>query len=248
MPLAALRNSNSTARVLQAYLLGQVPLDDALALQRRLVYDAGGDRSTAFLLLCEHPPAVTIGRSGSFAHLRVEPETLRTRRWDVRRVNRGGGCLLHVPGQLVGYVILALDAFALNVQQYLDQLHALLADVLSGLEVPVDLRAGQSGVWCGARRVAHVGVAVRDWVSSFGFAINVQPDLAVFREVHCDGEPQPMTSVQRERRLPVRPATIRQRLVEAFSAAFAFDRVALFHSHPSLSAQAPSHAVPSGSR
>src|SRR5947209_12866227 len=160
MSLAAPRNPNTAPRVLQAYLLGRVPFGDVLALQRRLVYEVGGDRSTGILLLCEHPPAVTIGRAGSLGHIRCEPAELRSRRWELLRVNRGSGCLLHAPGQLVGYSLLALDALGLNLQQYLARLHGLLRDVLRGLEVPAELGPGQGGVWAGDRRVAHVGVAV----------------------------------------------------------------------------------------
>jgi lipoate-protein ligase B len=166
----------------------------------------------------------------------------------VHRVNRGGGCVLHAPGQLVGYSVLALDALSLNVQQYLDRLHALLQQVFVDLDVPAEIRPGHSGLWVGQRRLAHVGVAVRDWVSSFGFAVNVQPDLALFQKVQCDGDTRPMTSITRERRLPIRPATVRQRLLEGFASALAFDRVSLFHAHPTLNAKAATHAVTSASR
>jgi lipoyl(octanoyl) transferase len=237
-----------TPRVLQAYLLGRVDFDAALVLQRRLVYEVGGERSTGFLLLCEHPTGIAIGREGSLGHILLEPEELVGRRWPLRRVNRGGGCLLHAPGQIAGYSILALDRAHLNVRQYLDQLQALLCEVLAGLDVPATLRPGQAGVWVGDRRIAHVGVAVRDWVSYFGFALNVHPNLEYFRRIQCDGDRRPMTSIQRERRLPIRPATVRQRLLGAYAAAFGFERVAVFHHHPSLSPKAPAYAVASGSR
>src|SRR5581483_11812554 len=84
---------------LQAYLLGSVDFDAALRLQRRCHFDVTGDRTQAFVLACEHPPLITVGRHGSRAHIRFEPQDLQTRHWDVRWVNRGGGCLLHLPGQ-----------------------------------------------------------------------------------------------------------------------------------------------------
>src|SRR5260370_23989127 len=76
---------------LQVYLLGPVDFEAALALQRLLVYQVAGDRSCAALLLCEHPPLITVGREGSRAHVLCEAEELRARRWPVRWVNRGGG-------------------------------------------------------------------------------------------------------------------------------------------------------------
>src|SRR5262245_61745678 len=84
--------------VLQVYLLGAVDFEAALSLQRRLVYEVTGDRACAALVLCEHPPLITVGRQGSHAHILCGPEELRSRRWRIRWVNRGGGCLLHLPG------------------------------------------------------------------------------------------------------------------------------------------------------
>src|SRR5712692_5787675 len=98
-----------TDSVLQVYLLGSVDFEAALALQRLLAYRVAGDRSNAALLICEHPPLITVGRHGSRAHILCEPEELRARRWRVRWVNRGGGSILHVPGQLAIYPVLSLD-------------------------------------------------------------------------------------------------------------------------------------------
>ena len=97
------------------------------------------------------------------------------------------------------------------------------------------------------RRVAHVGVAVRDGVSSFGLVVNVNPDLAPFRDVRCDGDPLPMTSLQRESPLRVRVTGVRQRLVELIAARFGFDRVSVFHNHPAALPRPTRHAIPHGS-
>src|SRR6516165_4470029 len=110
----------------QVYLLGTVDFETALALQRRLVYEVAGDRARAALVLCEHPPLITVGRQGSRAHLLCDPDELRARQWSVRWVNRGGGCLLHAPGQLAIYPVLALDRLRLSIPDYLDRLHAAL--------------------------------------------------------------------------------------------------------------------------
>src|SRR5205823_4765765 len=93
-------NAGPTPTVLNAYLLGTVPFEMALRLQRHLVYRVSGDRGQGCVVLCEHPPLLTVGRQGNLAGLRCDPEELRRRGWAVRWVNRGGGCLLHAPGQL----------------------------------------------------------------------------------------------------------------------------------------------------
>jgi lipoyl(octanoyl) transferase len=234
---------------LEVYLLGTVEFEELLRLQRRLVYEVSGDRSRGVLILCEHPPLISVGREGSREHIWYEPETLAARGWPVRWVNRGGGCLLHLPGQLAVYSVVSLNRHGLVLQGYLDRLHAALIDVLSGLNVPAGTRSGRAGVWCNGRLIAHVGVAVREWVAYFGAAVNVHPDLEPFRRVQCagPGEP-PMTSITREQREPVRDAAVRQRLVEAFGKHFGFPRTSLFHHHPALTRPAASDAVPTRSR
>jgi lipoyl(octanoyl) transferase len=232
------------ADALQVYLLGSVDFEAALAFQRRLVYQVSGDRRGAALILCEHPPLITVGRQGSRAHLLCEPEELRARRWRVRWVNRGGGCLLHLPGQLAVYPVLALDRLGLGLQEYLDRLQAVVVATLDDFSVRGETRPGQPGVWVGDRLIAGLGVAVRDWVAYYGLALNVHPDLEPFRRVRCGGpDAEPMTSLERERRGPLRPSLVRQRLLEHFAARFGFARTALFFDHPSLSRRAPSDAL-----
>src|SRR5207249_1220258 len=157
------------------------------------------------------------------------------REWPVRWVNRGGGCLLHLPGQLAVYPILPLDRMGLDLQGYLDRLHGVLLDVITNMEVPAEVRPGRAGVWANGRLLAHVGVAVREWVTYFGAAVNVHPDLEPFRGVQVGGAGEPpMTSLAREQRERVRDAAVRQRVVETFARRFGFVRTSLFHSHPAL--------------
>jgi lipoyl(octanoyl) transferase len=235
--------SNGDA-VLQVYLLGPVDFEAALALQRLLVYQVAGDRSNAFLLLCEHPPLITVGREGSRSHVLCEPDELRARRWPVRWVNRGGGCLLHLPGQLAVYPILALDRLGLGVHAYLERLQEVFVAVLDDFSVRGKSRPGKAGVWVGSRPVAGLGVAVRDWVAYYGAAFNVNPDLSPFRRVHCVGAGEaPMTSLERERHGRLRPSHVRERLLEHFAARFGFTRTSLFSNHPALIRKPPADAL-----
>src|SRR5258708_25372800 len=104
---------------LQVYLLGVVEFESALVLQRRLAYQVAGERDGAMLLLCEHPPLITVGRQGSRAHILCEPEELRAREWRVRWVNPGGGCGPPPPRPLPRYPILPLDPPAPRARPYL---------------------------------------------------------------------------------------------------------------------------------
>lgn len=217
---------------LQAYLLGSLDFDAALRLQRRLHYDVAGDRDRAVLLLCEHPPLLTVGRQGSRAHLRLDTTE---RALPLRWVNRGGGCILHMPGQLALYPILPLDRLHLSIPEYLGKLGEMIAGLLHDFSIRGAIQAVTGAVLIGNRPIAATGVAVRDWVSYYGAYLNVQPDLDPYRLVTCTaGQREPMTSLERERRGPVRPALVRERLLEHFARCFGFQNVVLFTDHPAL--------------
>jgi lipoyl(octanoyl) transferase len=222
-------------RVLRVHLLGRIPFEDALLLQRSLVYQVAGDRSQAALVLCEHPPMVTVGRDGSPADLRGPYEPFETRGWPVRWVNRGGGCVLFQPGQVVGYAVVALDALALGIDGYRTRLQNMLCATLADFTIHAESRPDAPGVFVGDRLIAAIGIAVRDWVASYGFTLNIDPDLTAFRSVRNssigDGL---MTSIERERRGPLRAARVRERIVELFATEFGFDRTSLFFDHPLL--------------
>jgi lipoyl(octanoyl) transferase len=251
-----MRNSPEMAwaePALQVYLLGTLGFEAAHALQQRLVYQVAGDRRTAALVMCEHPPLITVGRHGSRSQILCEADELRTRRWPIRWVNRGGGCLLHLPGQLAVYPILPLDQLGLGVQAYLDRLHEVVIALLDDFSIRGETRPGMAGVWVGDRPIAGIGVAVRDWVTYYGAVLNVDPDLQPFRRIRftCGGrletdltckEPA-MTSLARERHGPLRPALVRERLLEHFAARFGFVRIALLSDHPSLCRRAPADAL-----
>ncbi len=236
-----------TGPVLQAYVLGAMEFDAALAFQRRLAFEIAGDRRRAALLVCEHHrPLITVGRHGSRTHILCEPAELRARQWQVRWVNRGGGCLLHLPGQLAVYPVLALEQFGLGLQAYLERLQQVIIDVVDEFGVHAEMRSSQTGVWVGARMLAGVGVAVRDWVTYYGANFNINPALDVFRLVRTGGpDDGPMTSLERERRGPLRPSLPRERLLEHFATRFGFGRVTFFSDHPTLHRKASSDAFAS---
>lgn len=221
--------------VLHAYLLGQLDYEDGLRLQRHLRQQVADEPDRAALVLCEHTPSISVGRQGSHSHILLDEEQLHARRWPVRWVGRGGGCFLHLPGQLAVYPILSLRRLGLGVQDYLARLHAALIDVLADFNVTGRTRPGQAGVWVGHRQIAGVGVAVRDWVSWHGAILNVTPDLLPFRHVRngaaSDG---PMTSLARERHGSPRMAHVRQSLVEHVQQRFELARTSIFFTHPTV--------------
>jgi lipoyl(octanoyl) transferase len=220
---------------LQVYLLGCVDFETLQRLQRRLHFDITGDRRHAALIVCEHPPLITVGRRGSRSHIRLEADELRLRGWPIRWVNRGGGCVLHLPGQLAMYPILPLDRLHGGIADYLHKLNDAIRDLLADFSIHGAIRADDEGVWVGSRLLAALGVSVCDWVTGYGAYVNIHPALDLFdcvtTSVHGS---EPMTSLERERRGSVRPSLVRERLIEHFQRRFGFARIALFSDHPLL--------------
>jgi lipoyl(octanoyl) transferase len=219
---------------LQAYLLGQVDVEALLHVQRFLHFEICGQRDHGALILCEHPPFVSVGRHGSRAHLAFDAAELPWRSLPVRWTPRGGGCWLHLPGQLAIYAIFPLDRLGLKVHGFVERLGHTIAAVLGDFDIKADVQAANGGVFVGRRMAAGLGVAVRDWVSAYGACLNIEPDLVWYRSVRCAGADEPMTSLARERRGRVRPSLVRERLVEHCQSAFGFSRLSLFTDHKLL--------------
>ena len=172
----------------------------ALALQRRLADDRlSGKLATDLLLLCEHPPVITLGRSTKASSLPLDPEALRRRGIEVFEVERGGDVTYHGPGQLVGYPIFDLREHKQDLHWYLRQLEEVLIVALGEFGIAAERNAGYTGVWTGGRKIASIGVHAKQWMTWHGFALNVTTDLSAFDLIVPCGIPGVvMTSVAAE--------------------------------------------------
>ena len=226
--------------VIDFHFMGCVPLDDSTALQRRLVYEAGGEVGRRVtVLLCEHPPQITIGRAGSRQHIRWTDEQLRRKRLTVQWVNRGGGCILHGPGQLAIYPMVPLKRMPWTVGELLRRLHAGIASTLQ--ELKVDCRSHETSFsLCGRTGVlAAFGLAVQNDISCHGVFLNVNPRMTNHALIDCV-PPQrgrqefkaSMSCLLAERRQAVKMTTVRSLVVQHLAAAFATERYHLHTGHP----------------
>lgn len=220
----------------EAHLLGLVDFDDCLALQQRLVYEATGRRDGQItLLVCEHPLKITVGRQGSRSHIHLSQHELKSRQIEVRWVNRGGGCLLHAPGQLAIYTIVPLEYWSLSVGDFLAWLQRGLAEALDDVACHAVGRPGRFGLWGHTGQVVSVAAAVKNWVSYYGAYVNVAPALYPFRWVKSDpSSDTPMTSLAADRRRPVRMTAIREALVRRLATAWGCERHHIYTGHPLL--------------
>ena len=175
--------------------LGQIPYEEGLELQLELAKRRRAGEIGDTVLLLEHDPVYTIGRTRDRSSLRDSDQLPHP----LVEISRGGQATFHGPGQLVGYPILDLNLYGRDLHTYLRALEAMLIDTCGELGLPVDRREGLTGVWSGDRKLASIGVGVRHWISLHGFAINVCGDLAPFAEITpCGISGVEMSSVSRE--------------------------------------------------
>ncbi len=175
--------------------LGRIGYADALSLQESLVDQRQAGRIGDTVLLLEHDPVYTIGRTRDRSSLR-NPEQLPH---PVVEINRGGQATWHGPGQLVGYLILDLHSYGCDLHRFLRALEEAQIAFLRDQGVPAGRREGLTGVWIENRKVSSIGVGVRRWVSMHGFALNVSRDLSGFDGIiPCGISDVEMTSVERE--------------------------------------------------
>jgi lipoyl(octanoyl) transferase len=220
----------------ETFLLGRVDYSRCLELQQHLLRQvAQRDDGQIVLLVCEHPEVITVGRGGSPSQLASDHHVLRAREIEVQWVNRGGGCMLHCPGQLAIYPIVPLRWHDFSVGEYLQRLQAALAETLDDLRVPATTPQGQFGLWGRTGQLASLGIGVRDWVTWHGAFLNVSPSLGLFRLVETDpiGHTS-MSSLVAERCGPIRMPAVRAALVRHVAEALGCDRYHLYTGHPWL--------------
>ena len=229
-------NADADAPALEAFLLGRVPFERCLEVQRRFLDDvAARDDGRVVLLVCEHEPVITVGRAGSPLDVAPADGAIKSRQLDVRWVARGGGAMVHCPGQLAVYPIVPLRWHGFSVGEYLDRLQRGIADALRKLGFPVSTRPGEHGIWGRTGQLVAFGAAVRDWVTYHGAFVNVSPSLGLFRVVEAaPNATAKISSLVAERRRPVRMTGVRAELIPRLAEAFGCDRYHLHTGHPML--------------
>lgn len=184
--------------VLETRWLGRVPYGTALELQRTLVGRRRDGEIPDQLLLLEHPHVITLGSSAQDAHVLLDAEQRSARGIELFRAGRGGDVTYHGPGQLVGYPIFDLKPDRKDLHRYLRDLEEVLDRAASTLGVTGSgRRQGLTGLWVPSGKLAAIGVRVSSgWITSHGFALNVNPDLTFFGSiVPCGIQDEAVTSL-----------------------------------------------------
>lgn len=227
---------------IEFFLLGRISVDHCLSLLRRLVFEAGERQDGRIeILMCEHPDVITVGRTGSRLDVRLSGQELRRRQLELKWVARGGGCILHSPGQLAIYPIVPLEAYGWTVREFLRRFRQGIVQALDAIHVPHVAADRSTAVWGRSGCLAALGAAVRDGITSQGAFLNVCPAMQNYgfvdvarAESPFGGGKRTMGCLVAERRRPASMSEVRAALVESLANAFGRERYHLHTGHPLL--------------
>ena len=209
-------------RYLEVQRLGRVGYANALELQKSLEADVIVRREQDYLLLLEHPHTFTLGRRSKNDGVLATAEVLRSLGVDVFETNRGGKVTYHGIGQIVGYPVISLSPDREDVHKYVRDLEEVLIRTMADFGIDAFGIPGLTGVHTTKGKVAAIGVHIKRWVTTHGFALNVNTDLSYYDWIiACEGEP--VTSMERLLDREVDLAEVEDRIVENFRTVFDYE-------------------------
>ena len=203
---------------------GLVDYAAALELQRERVAQRKAGAIPDTLILLEHPHVYTLGRNAQKENVLVSEEFLASRGAQVFATDRGGDVTYHGPGQLVGYPVLDLTQHRRDISWYMRSLEDVLIRTARDFGIDAVRSAGCTGVWVGNDKLTAMGVHLSRWVTSHGFAMNVNTDMRYFEWiVPCGLQCKGVTSLEKLLGHPVKMEEVAERVVEHFGAVFGLE-------------------------
>jgi len=220
-------------RILSVQRLGRVDYAAALTVQRETELAIKSGSLSDTLLLLEHPHTFTIGRRGDSSSVLLDENELLASGVSLFETNRGGKVTYHGPGQLVGYPIVNLSPDREDVHRFVRDLEEVLIRTLADFEINGFRIEGLTGVHTERGKIAAIGVHIARWITTHGFALNVNTDLKYFDMIiGCEGEP--VTSMEQILGDAVELATVADRVVEHFTQVFSMELAPTVSHHPVL--------------
>jgi len=210
------------ARLCEARDLGRLRWVEAYSLQQELVEQRKRHEIPDQLLLVEHPHVVTMGRNGHMENVIAGEEVLSRSGIDFHHTNRGGDVTYHGPGQLVGYPIIDLNDWKRDVHAYVRAVEEVVIRTIGSFGLEGTRVEGATGVWVNGAKVCAIGVHISRWVTSHGFALNVDTDLQYFQYIVPCGLTLPVTSM-RALGVPAGMAEVKLAVRQQFANVFGYE-------------------------
>jgi lipoyl(octanoyl) transferase len=205
--------------------IGTISYADGLALQDELVRLRRADEIPDQLLLLQHPHVITLGTSARTDHVLVDDAQRKLLGIEMFETGRGGDVTYHGPGQLVGYPILDLKPDRCDLHQYVRDIEEALMRALAGFGLSAHRKEGLTGVWLGDEKIAAIGVRVSSgWITSHGFALNVNTNLSFFDAiVPCGIRKHGVTSMKLQLDREIEIAAVEKHVAHEFASVFGRD-------------------------
>ena len=199
--------------------LGLTEYQRALEIQKILVKERLDNSTPDTLLLVEHPHVVTLGKQTS-------PNDVLNNSIPVVRIDRGGSATYHGPGQLIGYIIMDLRSKGISVPVLISKIHEIIILTLDELDIKAKREKNDTGVWIGQKKIASIGLSVRNWITYHGFSLNVNTDLEKFNTIRpCGHDSKIMTSVSSIKRKEYSKEVIQTKIIRNFSNVFGYNKI-----------------------
>jgi len=203
------------------YQFGLVGYREAYHLQTKLLRSKLDGETADALVLLEHPPTITIGKSGKLGNVLASHAQLVKEGVSLFFADRGGDVTYHGPGQLVGYPIIDLRQRERDVHKYVHDIEEVIIRTLGSFSISAGRDKGHPGVWVKNEEVAAIGIRIRKWITMHGFALNVKPDLKYFSFINpCGFRNRQATSISKLLSEDVPMEAVIQRLIFYFSEVF----------------------------
>lgn len=201
--------------------LGLIEYGEAYHLQQNLLHERAAGLIPDTLLLLEHPPTITVGKSGKLENILATQTELARKGIALVFVDRGGDVTYHGPGQLVGYPIMDQRERGKDAHQYIRNLEEVLIRTLADFSIKAGRDGKHAGVWVGDEEIAAIGLRLKKWVTMHGFALNVNTDLTRFSLINpCGYTNRNATSLARLLGQEIPMTVVMARLLRHFAEVF----------------------------
>lgn len=199
-----------------------IPFREAWSRQEQYVHEIQKGNRPSTLILCEHPAVLTIGREGGEHNVKVTGEMLASMQIETIPINRGGDITAHNPGQLIGYPLFHLSQFKEDLHWFLREIEEITIQVLDEYGIKSCRVDGKTGVWIDSeRKICAIGLHCSRWVTSHGFALNVNNDLTLFDKIIPCGIPdKSVTSMSEELGMSIDMEELKEKCRNGFISRF----------------------------
>lgn len=220
LPVTQVNEMSVDPRMFRVLRLGMTPYDEAWRLQKTLCAGRLNGEIPDHVLLLQHPPTITIGKSGKLENILVTRQELERRGVSLYFTDRGGDVTYHGPGQLVAYPVMDLRLRGRDIHRYVRDLEEVVIRTLGRFSLQ-GRRIDHAGVWVGHRQVAAIGIAVRRWITMHGVSLNVNPELVHFGLINpCGLAGVPVTSIYELTGQDVSLEAVEEQMITEFAEVF----------------------------